>query len=320
MKKIYSFFFMLHAVAISAFAEVPQPPAPSEPDGIIGGHEYVDLGLPSGTLWATYNIGTSSPYETGPYFAWGEVEPRERFTWENYKFYKDHIIDPEKGAWVVLDDIGDDICGTEYDAARHHWGNGWRLPNEQEAYELRMICWHRWTVENGVEGTRVYGPNEKSIFLPKCGYGQWYDAPIIDILGAYWTGASYPENTYMGVAVEPSTRAVSIFVDSSGLQSGDASKPEGANIRAVINPKDSGILPVTYNKDAVSLWYQNGQIMISDAGMKCRLDIFDLSGRTVFSGTAEEGVCPLPDLSHGIYLVSISDGDVTIKTQKITIK
>lgn len=49
-------------------------------DGVIGGHEYVDLGLPSGTLWATYNVGATSPYEKGDYFAWGEVEPREDFS------------------------------------------------------------------------------------------------------------------------------------------------------------------------------------------------------------------------------------------------
>ena len=52
-------------------------------DGVIGGHEYVDLGLPSGTLWATYNVGATSPYEKGDYFAWGEVEPREDFICES---------------------------------------------------------------------------------------------------------------------------------------------------------------------------------------------------------------------------------------------
>ncbi len=56
-------------LSINAQADTPQPPAPSEPDGIIGGHEYVDLGLPSGTLWATYNVGATSPYEKGDYFA-----------------------------------------------------------------------------------------------------------------------------------------------------------------------------------------------------------------------------------------------------------
>lgn len=66
-------------------------------DGVIGGHEYVDLGLPSGTLWATYNVGATSPYEKGDYFAWGEVEPREDFSWENYKFFERYEVDPNNG-------------------------------------------------------------------------------------------------------------------------------------------------------------------------------------------------------------------------------
>lgn len=127
-------------VPFIAFADEPQPPAPSEPDGIIGGHEYVDLGLPSGTLWATYNVGATSPYEKGLYFAWGEVEPREDFSWESYKFFEGYEMDPNNGEWAVLENIGADICGTEYDAARYQWGNGWRLPNEQERYELCMLC------------------------------------------------------------------------------------------------------------------------------------------------------------------------------------
>lgn len=81
-------------ISFAANADTPQPPAPSEPDGVIGGHDYVDLGLPSGTLWATYNVGATSPYEKGDYFAWGEVEPREDFSWESYKFFEGYEVDP----------------------------------------------------------------------------------------------------------------------------------------------------------------------------------------------------------------------------------
>ncbi len=72
---------------VNAKADPPQPPTSSESDGIIEGHEYVDLGLPSRTLWATYNMGAASPYEKGQYFAWAEVEPREDISWESYKFF-----------------------------------------------------------------------------------------------------------------------------------------------------------------------------------------------------------------------------------------
>ncbi len=54
---------------------------------LINGHEAVDLGLPSGTLWATCNVGASSPEELGDYFAWGETKPKEKYSDENYMFY-----------------------------------------------------------------------------------------------------------------------------------------------------------------------------------------------------------------------------------------
>ncbi len=87
----------------SSLAERPQSPEPCEPDGIIGGHEYVDLGLPSGTLWATYNLGATSPYEKGQFFAWGEVESKDDFSWENYRFFKGY--DSNKGNTAILENI-----------------------------------------------------------------------------------------------------------------------------------------------------------------------------------------------------------------------
>lgn len=172
-------------LAINCFSDNnARLPAPSEPDGIIGGHEYVDLGLPSGTLWATCNVGATSPYDEGLYFAWGEVEPREDFSWESYKFFEGYEYDPNNGSWAILENIGNDISGTQYDAASFQWGNGWRLPNEQERYELRMLCWNNGpSEENGIRGVRIYGPNEHSIFLQSPGL----------VYGMEWNGRSFPQ-------------------------------------------------------------------------------------------------------------------------------
>lgn len=311
------------AIAVLANAEEPQPPAPSEPDGIIGGHEYVDLGLPSGTLWATYNVGATSPYEKGWYFAWGEVEPRQDFSWESYKFFERYEVDPNNGAWAVLENIGDDICGTEYDAARYQWGNGWRLPNEQERYELRMLCWSNGlSEENGVRGVRIYGPNEHSIFLPVCGGGLWYGQQGLfhNTDAAYWTGIEIPDFGYNGRPIDPSNIAKSMLVDLSGFSSGHSSvKAYGHNIRAVVNSKESGITPINYDKNSIAISFQNGNIIIGGTDKECNLDLFDLSGRKTFSASVENGICPLPSLSNGIYLVAVTDG-TTSKTQKITIK
>lgn len=290
--------------------------------GIIGGHEYVDLGLPSGTLWATYNVGATSPYEKGQYFAWGETEPREDFSWESYKFFEGYEADPNKGSWAVLENIGTDICGTEYDAARYQWGNGWRLPNEQERYELRMLCWNNGpSEENGVRGVRIYGPNEHSIFLPVCGFGLWNGEqdPFHNTDGAYWTGVEDPDYGYDGTPIDPSNYAKSLLIDLSGFTSSKSRKAGGLNIRAVVNPKEAGVNPLVYERNNIAISFQNGSIIVSGTDNKCTLELFDLSGRIIISATVDNGICPLPSLSNGIYLISVTDG-ASSKTQKVAIK
>ncbi len=322
-KVITSFLTILTlGLSINAQADTPLPPAPSEHDGIIGGHEYVDLGLPSGTLWATYNVGATSPYEKGDYFAWGEVEPREDFSWESYKFYEGWEVDPNNGEWAVLKDIGNDISGTEYDAARHQWGNGWRLPNEQERYELRMLCWNNGlSEENGIRGVRIYGLNEHSIFLPICGFGMWYgmEDPFNNNDGAYWTGVEEPEYGYNGRSIEPSNVAKSLLVDLSGFTSAASLKAYGLNIRAVINPKEAGIEDVVDYSNNTTIRYRDGKLYITDNNVEGEIMLYDLSGRMVFSGSVSNGVSSLPSLSNGIYLVSYSFNGNVVTTQKIMI-
>lgn len=279
--------FLLMAFATISFAvnaDTPQPPVPSEPDGVIGGHEYVDLGLPSGTLWATYNVGATSPYEKGDYFAWGEVEPREDFSWESYKFYEGWEVDPDNGEWAILENIGNDISGTEYDAARHQWGNGWRLPNEQERYELRMLCWHNGlSEENGVRGVRIFGPNEHSIFLPVCGFGLWNgrEDPFNNTDGAYWTGVEEPEYGYNGRPIEPSNIARSLLVDLSGFTGAMTRKAYGLSVRAVVNPKEAAIDDVMSYDKRVTILYRDRNIYVMGGNSDGIIMIHDLSGRQI---------------------------------------
>ncbi len=324
MKEIVLFGVVMVASVLSlkAVADTPQPPAPSQPDGIIGGHEYVDLGLPSGTLWATYNVGASSPYEKGQYFAWGEVEPREDFSWESYEFFEGYETDPNNGAWAVLENIGTDISGTEYDAARHQWGSGWRLPNEQERYELRMLCWNNGlSEENGVRGVRIYGPNEHSIFLPICGFGLWNgeEDPFHNTDGAYWTGVEEPDFGYNGRPIDPSNYAKSLLVDLSGFTGAKSRKAGGLNIRAVVNPKEAGIENVVAYGNNTTIRYKDGNLYIMGNNVEGDIKLFDLSWRMVFSCSVTNGVCPLTSISNGIYLVSYLFNGNVVTTQKIII-
>lgn len=312
--------FLILSASLTCMADdTPQPPLPSTPDGTIGGYEYVDLGLPSGTLWATHNIGASSPYEIGEYFAWGEVEPREDFSWESYKFFIEYKYDPEYGAWAAIEDIGANICGTEYDAARHQWGDRWRLPNADEMYELRMLCWSKYTTENGVSGVRIYGPNEHSIFLPGGGMGLWngHKDPFDSTDSYYWTGEE--ELGPDGGTEDPSDWAKSILIQyNTTMQSGQTLKASGICVRPVINPKESGIDTAISKNGSTTLSYRNGSIYIIGNYSDGIINMYDLSGRLVFSASVTDGVCPLTNLTPGVYIVSYSRNGTVQATQKIT--
>lgn len=127
--------------------------------GIIGGHEYADLGL--SVKWATCNVGASSPENYGSYFAWGETSPKSSYNWDTYKHCSGSIMN--------LYNIGTDIKGTQYDAAYVNWGNQWRMPTEVEIGELLSKCNITEYNRNGIDGYLLTGPNGGSIFLPSGG-------------------------------------------------------------------------------------------------------------------------------------------------------
>lgn len=120
----------------------------------------IDLGLPSGTLWACCNVGASAPEEYGDYFAWGETKTKVNYNWDTYSYgtSSDNV-----------DYIGSDIAGTEYDAATANWGAPWRMPTKEQCEELKDHCRWEWTSQNGIYGQKVTGPNGDIIFLPAAG-------------------------------------------------------------------------------------------------------------------------------------------------------
>ncbi len=150
-------------------------------DGIVNGHEYVDLGL--SVKWAACNVGAAKPEDAGDYFAWGEVSPKENYTMENSITYGDATIT--------------DVAGNpQYDAACARWGAGWRLPTKEEMQELMDHCTYEWTVRNGVSGALfTSGKNGKSIFLPAAGYGEGAAWNSTGTEGIYWTATPYEYNS-----------------------------------------------------------------------------------------------------------------------------
>ena len=141
-----------------------------------GSHDYVDLGLPSGTLWATCNVGATTPEGYGDYFAWGEIRPKETYNSSTYKY-----CNGDDG-WNTLTKY----CSISYygyngftdnlttlqpsdDAATANWGGGWRMPTLEEWDELYQNTTRTWTTRNGVNGRLYTGSNGNSIFLPAAG-------------------------------------------------------------------------------------------------------------------------------------------------------
>ena len=113
------------------------------------GHEYVDLGLPSGTLWATCNVGATKPEEYGDYFAWGETVPKDEYSWKTYK-WEEYVVNNDGTYKVVIKKYNNNnMYGNtdnkseldlDDDAAYANWGNNWRMPSIEQIRELRNYC------------------------------------------------------------------------------------------------------------------------------------------------------------------------------------
>lgn len=133
--------------------------------------EYVDLGLPSGNLWAKCNLGASAPEAYGDYYAWGEVEPKQEYTYPNHKWYKEGA--PSLGFTKYNNEDGKLTLEDEDDAVIQKLGNGWRTPTLADFRELTNQKYTKIekTTLNGVAGYQITSKkNKKSIFIPFAGF------------------------------------------------------------------------------------------------------------------------------------------------------
>lgn len=139
-------------------------------------YTYVDLGLPSGLMWADSNVGARSPSESGDLYAWGETVPKSSGTWANYLYgnSKNNLTKYNK-------EDGLRLLESEDDAATVNMGPKWRTPTKMEWEELTNQCTRTWVNVDGVNGFRFTGKNGNSIFLPAWGDNNWHQGA-----GAYW--------------------------------------------------------------------------------------------------------------------------------------
>lgn len=176
------------------------------------GYDYVDLGLPSATLWATVNIGAETETDAGDYFAWGEVSPKDAYSWYTYLWLEpgqstsDYICKytlPDRKyvcSWYSDDSVfvGDGLTELlpEDDAASVCWGGRWRMPTEEDWTELLSLCDTTLTYYGDVFGLEVVGPNGHRIFLPAAGYrGTGKRVARLNEGGFYYSSSHYRGQT-----------------------------------------------------------------------------------------------------------------------------
>ena len=198
-------------------------------------HEYVDLGLPSGLLWATCNVGADSPEDYGDYFAWGETQPKDTYDWSTYQYctggnyyhpfynmFTKYCTDANYGYNGFTDNLTTLL--PEDDAAMANWGGEWRMPTEGEWWELYNNTIVIWTTQNGVNGRLFTATNGKSLFLPAAGYYNGSSLLSAGNYGNYWSSSldtSFPYGAW----------DVYFFSDSYYMR--DGSRNCGRSVRAV---------------------------------------------------------------------------------------
>ena len=191
--------------------------------------DYVDLGLPSGTMWATFNIGAGSPEECGGYYAWGETETKDTYSWANYQLCDGSYLAMNK---YCTDEYYGTVDGLKAlddtdDAATALLGEGWSIPTREQFEELvnSEYTTRSRTTQAGVEGLKVTSKtNGKSIFLPVGGYRDGTSS-YNESNGYYWT-----KDLYAGI----DNQARSFSIEGNSVSTGDSkSRRCGLNIRAV---------------------------------------------------------------------------------------
>lgn len=169
--------------------------------GSVGGHEFVDLGLPSGLKWATHNVGATEIYDKGNYYSWGESIEKPAYNQTYYQLTDDN---GDINKYYAGD--GKTVLEPEDDVAAEKWGGSWRLPTKEELQELIDNCSFKSMKVNGVLGMRIKGPNNNCIFLPAASYRSSPYSTILAGYMCYWSSSlsdashlkAYCFDTYIG--------------------------------------------------------------------------------------------------------------------------
>ena len=217
-------------------------------NGKIGAHTFVDLGLPSKTLWATYNVGGSMPYEYGEYYAWGETAPKDLYDEETYKFFLGHsesgpyhFAQYSKYIWDSRHGNPDYILTlqAEDDAATVNWGAQWRMPSKEQGEELAYYCkWYRKDLT--VNGEKVIGfigeskLNGNKIYIPFSDF-KYAQVPVDHMAAWYWTCDLSGDPDNYATTDDYRAYCMAIKTQDNLMEVFDTRRVQGLPVRPVVN-------------------------------------------------------------------------------------
>lgn len=191
---------------------------------------WVDLGLPSGLLWAECNLGATSPEEYGNYYAWGETQPKEVYDWSTYAYgnASNALTKYCNNAEFGLNGFTDNLTTLQAmdDAATAALGSGARTPTIEEWQELINNTTVEWTTVNRVyNGRKFTGSNGNTLFLPAAGLRSNLYVDDAGSIGRYWS-SSLERNGYPYYACE-------FYISSNGQSVSTCYRRVGFSVRAV---------------------------------------------------------------------------------------
>ena len=267
---------------------------PSDPTLTPG--DYVDLGL--SVKWASCNLGASTPAGKGGYYAWGETSTKTEYSEKNYAYYKE-------GSGYT--DIGENIAGTQYDAATVNLGKDWRMPTKDEVKELCDKCTFTYGEVDGVKGYYATGKNGNSIFLPCYGYksGRWdYD----EDQGYFWFGE------------DGSSRGNHLWlIEGEAYWGSSTQKYCGLQIRPVYSPSSPG--GITNITDYITINRTGMGTTVSSGGTRYTVtfEINNKSTETIYLNTLA-GVDISENLEGGkSYTITLQSTTAALQNYKQTL-
>ena len=208
--------------------------------------EAIDMGLPSGLKWASWNVGASSPEEVGDFYAWGEVDRKETFSFENYKYCEGTMTsmikynESKSAGWFQDDkrklDANDDVASVL-------WKDCWRIPTRKEWTELLDNCTWTVTTLGGVKGYDVAATNGNHLFFPFTGSsytGSQY--------GRYWSSSLRYQDGVIGAS-----SACYFSLSETQARISGQYKYFGSAVRPVTTGTTVPVASLTLNKESVVL-------------------------------------------------------------------